>query len=274
MSNRLPRIHVGLLVLVAVLAGCERNSAPPAGQGQLPQAERAAPPAPMALADVVETKPDYIIGITYPQSAAAHRGLAQALKAYADAARADLLKAVAGLNGQKPSAPYDLSLQFTGLVDKPHIVVVAADGSSYTGGAHGNPLVARFVWLPPQGRMLTAQALVPSAEGWQAISDASREQLMTLLSQRLDADDLPPAVHAEQLQMGSKAIADGTAPDPRNFDQFEPVVDADGRIRALRFVFPPYQVGPYVDGTRTVDIPAATLLPVIAPEYRSLFRGG
>ena len=263
-------ISLVVIVVAALLSGCERR---PAAQGQ-ETPTKATARASVALQDVVETKPDYIIGITYPQSAGGHPGLAKALKAYADSARADLLRAVAGLKGQKPSAPYDLSLQFTGLVDRPHIVAVAADGSSYTGGAHGNPLVARFVWLPPQQRMLTAQALVPSATGWQAVSDAAREQLMTTLSQRLDADGLLPGDHAVQLQEGSKAIADGTAPDARNFAHFEPVVDADGRIRALRFVFPPYQVGPYADGTRTVEIPAATLLPVIAPEFRPLFRGG
>ena len=274
MANRFPRFPVGLLVLLALGSGfgCTRDPVPK-GQSQVPQAQ-AAKTAQVALDDVIETKPDYIIGITYPTSAAGHPGLAQALKRYADGARADLMQAVAALNGQKPSAPYDLSLQFTGLVDQPHIVAVAADGSSYSGGAHGNPLVARFVWLPPQRQMLTAQALIPAPAGWQVVSDASREQLMTSLSLRLAADELPPEVHAQQLQMGSKNIADGTAPDARNFAQFEPVVDADGRIRALRFVFPPYQVGPYADGTRTVDIPAATLLPVIAPEFRALFRRG
>ena len=274
MTNPIFRISLALFASAALLAGCEREGATPASEAQASQAETAVPGVPVALADVVETKPDYIIGITYPQSAAAHPALAQALQAYGNAARSELMQAVDGLQGQKPSAPYDLSLQFTGLVDMPSIVVVAADGSSYTGGAHGNPLVARFVWLPAQRRMLTAEALVPTKAGWQAISDASREQLMTSLSQRLEGDDLPPADYAGQLQSGSKAIADGTAPEAANFSQFEPVVDADGRIRALRFVFPSYQVGPYSDGTRTVDIPASTLLPVIDPQYRSLFRGG
>jgi len=269
MSNPI-RISLAVVVVASFLSGCERDPATP---DQKPQAAASAP-APVALEDVVETKPHYIVGITYPRTVSAHPGLGKALQGFAESARADLMKAVGGLDNRKPSAPYDLSLQFTGLVDRPHIVAVAADGSSYTGGAHGNPLVARFVWLPPQQRMLTAQALVPSADGWQAVSDAAREQLMTTLSQRLDADNLLPADHAEQLQMGSKAIADGIAPDARNFANFEPVVDADGRIRALRFVFPPYQVGPYVDGTRSVDIPAATLLPVVAPEFRALFRGG
>jgi hypothetical protein len=33
-------------------------------------------------------------------------------------------------------------------------------------------------------------------------------------------------------------------------------------------------VGPYAEGTRTAEVPAAVLLPVIAPAYRQLFRGG
>ena len=48
-------------------------------------------------------------------------------------------------------------------------------------------------------------------------------------------------------------------------------MDAGGRIAALRFVFPPYQVGPYSDGTQTVDVPASVLLPHVAAGYRELF---
>ncbi len=261
------------LLLLALLLACQRATSPPVPDPQAPATQVEAP-AGVSLQDVVETKPDYIVGISFPQSAATHPGLAQALKAYADAARGELMQAVAGLKGQKPTAPYDLSLQFTGLVDTPDVVAVAADGSSYTGGAHGNPLVARFVWLPKAQQMLTAQALFTSANAWQLISDSAREQLSTTLSQRLDADGLEGADRAQQLQNSSRMIDDGTAPKAENFAQFEPVMDVGGHIRALRFVFPPYQVGPYVDGTRTVDIPARVLLPIMAPDYKSLFIGG
>lgn len=277
MSHPNPPVRCNTLIPLALLAvalagGCERGSAPAERPGVQAPAAPAAREA-VALEDVVETKPDYIIGISYPKAASAHPGLARALQAYAESARSALMKAVA----RRPNdsgAPFDLSLQFSGLVDTPGLVVVAADGSSYTGGDHGTPLVARFVWLPEQGGMLTAQELIPDAAGWKVVADACREQLMTLLSQRLAADDLAPADHAEQLRAGSKAIAEGTAPEARNFAQFEPVVDADGRIRSLRFVFPPNQVGPYADGTLAVDLPAALLLPVIAPRYKPLFRGG
>ena len=269
---RRPLFLVPLLRMV-FLPACERASGPTPPVTQPPLAPVQVADA-ISLQDVVETKPDYIVGISFPQSAVKHPQLAQALKTYADAARGELMQAVAGLQGQKPTAPYDLSLQFTGLVDSPDIVAVAADGSSYTGGAHGNPLVARFVWLPKTNQMLTAQALFPAANAWQLISDASREELATSMTQRLDADEVEGVERARQLQNNVRMINDGTAPKAENFAQFEPVMDVGGRIRALRFVFPPYQVGPYVDGTRTVDIPARMLLPVMANEYKTLFIGG
>jgi len=259
-----------LLLSCLVLSGCDSKREGPA-EGAPPAGET---PANVALEDVVETRPDYIIGISYPDSAAKYPGLATALKSYAEASRAELMRAVAVLKGSKPSAPYDLSLQFSGLVDTPRVVAIAADGSTYTGGAHGNPLVARFVWLPQLQALLTSDQLIVGEAGWQAISDASREQLMTALSQRLDADELEGAERAVQLEEGSAMIDAGTVPTAAAFAQFEPVMNAEGQVRAIRFVFPPARVAPYVEGTRTVELPARMLLPHIAPAYRSLFQGG
>ena len=262
-------------IAVAILSGCDREGTPPApaaaGTGA---GAPVAAAAPVALQDVIETKPDYIVGISYPQGIARHPALAQALQAYAESARADLMRSVAALKGRKPAAPYDLSLQFTGLVDTPRIVAAAADGSSYTGGAHGNPLVARFVWLPREQRMLTAEQLLPEAASWNVVSEHAREQLMTALSQQLDDDGLEAAERSQALRDGSGMIDAGTGPDPKNFARFEPVMNADGSIRSLRFVFPADQVAPYSEGTRSVDVPAQVLMPLVAPEYKVLFRAG
>ena len=229
-------LYLTPLLLLALLPACERgtNPAPTAPDVQAPLAPAQAPDA-VSLQDVVETRPDYIVGISFPQSAAKHPGLAQALRTYADAARGDLMQAVAGLSGQKPTAPYDLSLQFTGLVETPDVVAVAADGSSYTGGAHGNPLVARFVWLPKTQQMLTAQALFPAKNAWQVISDTSRELLVTTLSQRLDTDEMEGAERVRQLQK----IRDDAASRLRRLHvEVELVVcrrEIDSRIHAALF---------------------------------------
>ncbi|MCL1633452.1 DUF3298 and DUF4163 domain-containing protein [Luteimonas sp. SX5] len=274
------RSTLPLLLFALALAACNRGTeqATPAGPATAPAAGTepapATPAQPVELKDVVESNERYVIGISYPPAARKYPGLAAQLQQYAEAARAELLEAVGGLGNDKPTAPYDLSLSFTELVDTPQIVAIAADGSSYTGGAHGSPLIARFVWLPQQDKLLTSKELVPQAAGWKPISDYVREQLHTKLSERADADELPPAERAEMIRDAGKMIDEGSEAEADNFSQFEPVIGADGKLSALRFVFPPYQVGPYADGTQTVEVPAAILLPHIAPAYRGYFSGG
>lgn len=267
-----------ILLLALALAACNRGTEPAAPSASSPApagAEPAPPPAqPVDLKDVTESNERYVIGISYPPVARKYPGLAAQLKQYADAARTDLMQAVEALGNDKPSAPYDLTLSFTQLAETPQLVAIAADGSSYTGGAHGNPLIARFVWLPQQNKLLTAKELVPQAAGWKPISDYVREQLHTKLSERVDADELPPAERAEMIRDAGKMIDEGSEAEADNFSQFEPVVGVDGKLTALRFVFPPYQVGPYADGTQTVEVPASVLLPHIPPAYRGYFVGG
>lgn len=263
-----------LLSALLALAACKREAEAPvaAVPEEIPAGE--APPATSAspeLKDVIETQDSYVVGISYPPGINRYPGLAQAVAAYSDAARAELMQAVAGFGNDKPSAPYELSLSFEQVVETPQIVAVTADGSRYTGGAHGEPLVARFVWLPPQQKLLTANELVPRVEGWVAIGNFIREQLHTSVSVRADADEMPPEERQQFVRSADKMIDEGTEPDVDNYKEFQPVVDAQGRITALRFVFPPYQVGPYADGTQTVDVPAALLLPHVAPEYAGLF---
>lgn len=247
-----------LLVLVVSMAGCDRQAVPAGGDAATQAAAQAEPaPPPVVLEDVIERDPRYIVGISYSPIAKSYPGLAALLKAYADAARAELDAALQGLGDARPDGPYDLALAFSEVVATADIVAIAANGSSYTGGAHGNPLVARFVWLPARNERLAADALLADPQGWETVSAYVREQLY----QRAD-------------RMGSTRtlIDQGTAPTASNFDQFEPVLDAEGRIVALRFVFPPYQVGPYSAGVQVVEVPSAILSPLVAGEYRDLFR--
>mgnify|MGYP001194050042 FL=1 len=274
LPTRLRTLAVVLLVPVFALAGCDRGTGTHAGSEAAASAPPPAPAAsaPVVLQDVIETTPAYIVGISYPQVASKYPALAQAVHAYAEATRAQLMRAVAGLHGQKPEVPYDLSLSFTQVVETPRVVAVAAEGSSFIGGAHGNPLVERFVWLPQRQQMLAAEQLIPDAANWAPVAAHVREQLMTGLSQQLDDDGVEAGVRAQQLKRGSKWIDAGTTPEPKHFSRFEPVMNADGSIRALRFVFPPEQVAAYEEGTRTAEVPAKVLLPLVAAQYRALFR--
>ncbi|WP_246372766.1 DUF3298 and DUF4163 domain-containing protein [Marilutibacter spongiae] len=281
-----PRLRDALMAcgLVVALASCDRGGGTPdvnPADGGVPgpagtvDPTAATPPetpaGPVDLADVSDVTSDYVIGITYPPSASRYPGLAARLKAYADAARDDLMQAVRAKGEGGPPSLYDLSLSFTEVVDTPELFAVAAEGSSYTGGAHSAPLLARFVWLPKENRLLEVTDLIPEGDGWRDIAGMVREQLHTSLSQRIDADKLDPGERDAMSREAGRMIDDGTGPEPENYRDFEPVVDRSGRIVAIRFVFPPYQVGPYSDGAQSVEIPAAALRPYVAEAYRELF---
>ncbi|HBN53886.1 MAG TPA: hypothetical protein DD456_07605 [Stenotrophomonas sp.] len=273
--NRLGQGACAAALVALALAGCRKDDAqaPVAATDQAPAVETPVDGAPAAveLQDVIQTNARYVLGISYPPAVNRYPGLAQVLSDYAGHAKAELLKAVDELGNDTPTAPYELSLAFDMEVDTPKVVAVSAEGSSYTGGAHGQPLVARFVWLPEKEQLLTAQALIDSPKGWQAVSDYTSDTLLAQAMARAQGEDMTPEEQQAQVRNLSKMIDEGTAPEAANFAQFQPVMDAAGRIAALRFVFPPYQVGPYSDGTQTVDVPAAVLLPHVAADYRELF---
>ncbi|HZV37605.1 MAG TPA: DUF3298 and DUF4163 domain-containing protein [Pseudoxanthomonas sp.] len=255
---------------LAVLAACRQQS-PTAAPAASPNAPAPAVPAPAGLKDVIEHNERYVVGVSYPPKLNAYPGLAQAVAAYVKAEQDELMEAVEALGNDKPTAPYELSLSFEQVLDTPDIVALAGDGSRYTGGAHGEPLVARFVWLPKQNKLLSADALIPDAKGWMAVSGYAREQLRTAVSVRADADEMSPEERQQFVANADKMIDAGTEPDSANFRQFQPLADAQGKVTALRFVFPPYQVGPYADGTQSVDVPIDVVRPYLAPEYAGLF---
>ncbi|WP_315389794.1 DUF4163 domain-containing protein [uncultured Stenotrophomonas sp.] len=272
---------LALAVGLVLLAGCKREpdtTAAPTDGAATTQPDTTAPQAtvdaPLELRDVIENTPQAVVGISYPPDVNRYPGLAKALSDYATAARGELQQAVDGLGNDKPTMPYELSLSFEKLLETPQMVVISADGSRYTGGAHGEPLVARFVWLPEQQRMLTAETLITDTKGWGAVSDYVADQLRERVATRLSSDDMEPGQQQEALRSASRMIADGTGASADNFSQFQPVTDPNGLITAVRFVFPPYQVGPYSDGTQTVDVPAAVLVPHVAPAYAGLFAKG
>jgi hypothetical protein len=268
------RLFVAVMAATLFIAACDRERPAPA-QPQPPAAPTPPPPAPVAveLKDVIEQDARFIVGITYPPGMAArYPGLAEALRAYSDTARATLDQALAKIDAAKQVGPYDLTLTYTLLAETPDVVAVSAGGAVFTGGAHAEPLVARFVWLPRENRLLTTAALVPDPRGWVSISDYVREQLHAELSQRIDSDELPPAERAQLMRTTGKMIDQGTKPSAEAFAMFEPVLAPEGgKLVALKFVFPPYQVGPYVDGERMVEVPTSVLRPHLSPAFAPMF---
>ena len=80
-----------------------------------------------------------------------------------------MFEAAKGREQGTDAPPYELVLPFSELHVSPTLVAVGVDGSSYTGGAHGTTLIARWVWLPGQNTMLRAKdPVLSSPSTWAA----------------------------------------------------------------------------------------------------------
>jgi len=59
--------------------------------------------------------------------------------------------------------------------------------------------------------------------------------------------------------------------DAEDFENFHPLINADGVVTALRFIFTPYVLGSWADSIWIADVPISVPYPHLAEEYRDLF---
>jgi len=149
---------------------------------------------------------------------------------------------------------------------------VLISGSSFTGGAHPNPLTASFVAHSSDNRLVAIGDLFgDETAAIKILSDEARAQLQGRFEAQL----------REQLGEGDaleKALKDmrewverGTEPKAENFAVY--LVDGlDSKAIGLTLVFPPYQVAPYVDGAPQVEVPARLFHSILKPEYVAAFH--
>jgi hypothetical protein len=170
------------------------------------------------------------------------------------------------MEGQDPSwPPVETQMNWSIAVETPTLVSAVLEGYTYAGGAHGLPLHAVHHLDPTTGRLLDPAELFATEAGWQALAERVRAVLYARVDEQL-ADTEPEFVE-DARKGGREWIDEGTQPGPSHLGLFIPQAGAGGAIETLLFVFPPYQVGPYAEGTHSVAIPVADLRPLLSPRW-------
>ena len=270
------RLHRALRVLhfafcvaaAALVVGCEKQ-----------RSAMVASATPISAASAAEAVPDedtahgegYSYHIRYPALAPEWRALDTALRAYATVQKKDFLAAQGGEHSAN-AAEYQLDITFTIARRTDDFVSVLVNGSSFTGGAHPNPLVASFVLRLSDNTLIAIGDLFADSDAaLKILSEESRRQL----EGRFDAQLREQVGEGEALEPALKDmrewVARGTEPKLENFDVF--LVDGlESKAIGLTLVFPPYQVAPYVDGAPQVEVPAKLFHALLKPEYVGAFR--
>lgn len=119
--------------------------------------------------------------------------------------------------------------------------------ASFTGGAHGLEVPVTFTFDRTTGKqILLADLFAPEANYLERLSTIARSDL--------------PAIIGEYTV--PEFVADGTEPRDNNFETF--YLEGD----TLVFLFPPYQVAPYVVGTVELPIKLSELSDILRTEYK------
>lgn len=169
----------------------------------------------------------------------------------------------AARKGGYPFNGYGYEEKWGVVADLPALLILQSEGYSFTGGAHGMPIVTTLFWDKARKKRLPTIALfdVP------ALSNAIRDRFCA-------------ALNAERSKRRGAPV---DAKDPNQLSEFVRCVDIDKQIilpvskggKALdtvRIVIMPYEAGPYSEGIYQIDLPVdAAVLATVNRTYRGSF---
>jgi hypothetical protein len=169
-------------------------------------------------------------------------------------------------NAEKENYPfrgYTYQESWDVVADLPALLVMQSEGYTFTGGAHGMPIVTTLIWDKARQQRLPITALLDVTELKRALNDRFCE-----------------ALDAERAKRRGKPV--DTA-DPNELSDFVRCVDLarqtilpisrNGQaLDAIRFVILPYEAGPYAEGIYQLDLPVnGSVMRAVKPDYRKAF---
>ncbi len=268
---------------VSLLAACGRSDAPsPSPTSSVGAASTAAPARAATAAghglptDQASTS-RYRIDIRYPALPASAATLQRQLHATGTNAKREFMRGLPDPDRFPEFADRQLTLKidFTIASRMPRFISVREQGMADTGGAHPIPVDASFVYDTRADKVLAlADLFAQPEEARRRLSKLARKRLETSLLAEVPGGARTSAKARREWADNMRGmIHDGTTPSAENFSEFVVLAGAGDRASGLQLIFSPYQVAPYVYGTRTVDVPVEAFADLLKPAYRDAFDG-
>lgn len=255
--------RIALAALPLLLAACGA-----ADGGNEAAAGAAEPPAAPADARLIEERGNLLeFAYGWPAEAAAQPELAALLERLAGEARQAAMREAEedhGLRGAGDSVfahSYRRAWQAAGRT--PRLLSLSAEVSTFTGGAHPNLTYDGLLWDRQADAAVTLGDLVTNAALPPVPID---EYCATLDTQREEKRGEP---------VGPGAPDDWMTACPALGEQVLVPADTDGngRFDRLRVLIPPYEAGPYAEGSYVIELPFdPAWRRALRPEYAESFE--
>jgi hypothetical protein len=258
-----------IVMLVLALAACKQQAsdAAPSPSETATPAGAAVPTAAAGQPRAVEESNDrYEFEYAYPAAA----GAIPALKAKLDGdlaeqraqlvAEANEAAADAKQNGY-PYHPYSRTLDWKVVTELPNWLSLSTIVATYTGGAHPNYVFDALLWDKAANRPREALDLFTSK---QALSAAISKAFCAAIDRQREEK------RGEPVKRGSGEMFTECL-DPVNYTII--LGSSNGAaFDRIGFLVPPYEAGPYAEGSYEVTLPVtAQLLALVRPEFKASF---
>jgi hypothetical protein len=195
-----------------------------------------------------ELNSSFEIDIQYPLEYTAYPNTQQTLDTFLQQTYQAFLQNIAdmGLPTYTASYPWSLTVHYDEYQYSDTIISIAFNIYEFTGGAHGNTAWKTFTFdLAADTEITLDDVFLPDSDPFSIIVPLVQSDITTQLGDGADAS----------------WITDGTDQYPDEYLNFVLTQDE------LQFIFPPYQVAPYVNGTLVAHIPLTQLQPILAAPF-------
>jgi len=165
-----------------------------------------------------------------------------------------------------PFRGYSYLEDWSVVADVPALLILQSEGYTFTGGAHGMPIVKALHWDKAGGKVLEVGDMFDVSALGAAVSERFCEALD---AQRAEKRGAP--VNAGN----SGALADfDRCVDPTK-QTIVPSSRGGGALDTIHFVIMPYEAGPYSEGIYDVEVPVDhAVLATVKPDWKSAFTAG
>jgi hypothetical protein len=175
-----------------------------------------------------------------------------------DAAKAKSAAANDATSARQAGFPFrrhDSVADWSLAADTPHLLALAGETYSFTGGAHGNTGYASRIWDKTARRSIAFDALFTD---WPRARRIMEPQYCKALAQEQAA------------RLGSKPVDDMHDCPKLSEVTIVPFAGLARRATQFRVLLPPYAAGSYAEGSYLITLPwPEAVKPLVKPAYRS-----
>lgn len=255
-----------------LLIACNSEAANPAAQDPAPTAtpRPKAPPTPAAKPQsvtIAETDDLVEFKFSWPAEAAAIPAIDAEMRAHA---AEHLKKARAGSQEERkaragtdaPIMPFAFDAEWKVMGQNERFLSLAAQVYEFTGGAHGNTHYDVLLWDKPSSKKRATLDLFADRAAAAAFLNQTYCPLLDAQRAKKREETLPLQGEGWMIE----------CPDASKYPIAPVDSDGDGHFEALRVLLPPYEAGPYAEGTYEVDVPVTDRVKaMMKAEFRSAF---